>query len=289
MEQSSSGLYSGPLSQAAQKILAVLRAQNLCPGRRNYNYSYNHRQTVGRLYGSQRELLAQSSWSSSQEEEEESRRTDRPWSTPQVPSLFTSNQWQSFQTAPCHQSSQTPDGSLSSPGSSCWDSSLQRQPSQMEAYYQCSQIYAHRTYSKPPAYPCSQSLPSAQPETVAPSSHSDRYTKSLQIPERPFEHEATLWRNSTEEIRPSFILNLSPDDNVTDEVEEVFPCQRCPRRAGQKGQGLELPVSTSTMTTYNAGPWAMASTVGGGVVMTLSAGNGSVYRQVNEEDSPRGA
>lgn len=44
MEQSSSRLYSGPLSLEAQKILAVLRAQSLHAARRNHNYSYNHRQ-----------------------------------------------------------------------------------------------------------------------------------------------------------------------------------------------------------------------------------------------------
>lgn len=43
MEQSSSRLYSGHLSQAAKKILAVLRAQSLQAGRRNHSYSYNHR------------------------------------------------------------------------------------------------------------------------------------------------------------------------------------------------------------------------------------------------------
>lgn len=40
MEQSSSGVYTGTLSQAAQKILAVLRAQNPNTGRHNYDYTH---------------------------------------------------------------------------------------------------------------------------------------------------------------------------------------------------------------------------------------------------------
>lgn len=45
MEQSSSRLYSGHLSQAAKKILAILRAQSLQTGRHNHSSSYNHRQS----------------------------------------------------------------------------------------------------------------------------------------------------------------------------------------------------------------------------------------------------
>eukprot|EP00064_Thunnus_orientalis_P018935 superscaffoldBa00004533_g19044 len=44
MEESSSRLYSGPLSKAAQKILAVLRAQTLHAARHNRSFSNNHRQ-----------------------------------------------------------------------------------------------------------------------------------------------------------------------------------------------------------------------------------------------------
>lgn len=39
MERWSSGVYTGTLSQAAQKILAVLRAQSLHAGRRNRGYT----------------------------------------------------------------------------------------------------------------------------------------------------------------------------------------------------------------------------------------------------------
>ncbi|XP_070849889.1 DNA polymerase nu [Chaetodon trifascialis] len=74
MERSGGSLYSGPLSQAAQKILAALRAQSLHAARRNRSFSYDHRQIMERYHGSQRELLAQSSRSMSQEE---SRDTDR--------------------------------------------------------------------------------------------------------------------------------------------------------------------------------------------------------------------
>ncbi|MEQ2279684.1 hypothetical protein AMECASPLE_011851, partial [Ameca splendens] len=44
MEQSSSRLYVGPLSQAALKVLAALRAQNLHEGGRNQRSSRDHRQ-----------------------------------------------------------------------------------------------------------------------------------------------------------------------------------------------------------------------------------------------------
>lgn len=130
----------------------------------------------------------------------------RPWSRPQVSSFSTSyhdsfNQWQSWQTSACYQSSQTPDCSLSSQASSCssscWDSSLQREASQTEAYYQCSQIYSHRKYSEPPAYQSNQTQSFTQhgmTETSASFSHRDRYTLSLQIPQSPFEHQATPWR-----------------------------------------------------------------------------------------------
>ncbi|XP_018560666.1 DNA polymerase nu isoform X2 [Lates calcarifer] len=213
MEQSSSRLYSGPLSQAAQKILAVLRAQS--------NHSNNHRQ-MERYYGSQREPWAQSSRSMSQEKRKD-RDTDRPWSRPQVSSFSTShhsssNEQQSSQTSAYYQYSQTLDSSLSSPASSCWDSSFQRQTSQMEAYYQRSQTYSHRKYSQPPAYQSSQAPSFTQceaSEVAACYSLRDRFTLALQIPERPSEHQC---RNSTDKIRPSFILRLSPDDESPDEI-----------------------------------------------------------------------
>ncbi|XP_036966989.1 uncharacterized protein LOC119026649 isoform X5 [Acanthopagrus latus] len=218
MEQYSSRLYSGHLSPAAKKILAVLRAQSLQTGRRNPSYSYNHRQIVERCHGSQRELLAQSSWSTSQEE---SRDMHRSWSRPQVSSFSTSDRDLSFQTSACYQSSQTADCCLSSPASSCWDPSFQSQAPQNEAYYQFSQIYSHRKYSEPPAYQSSQSLPLTQhelTEKAASVSHRDRFTPYPQTPERLIEHQSSSWMDSTEEIRPSFSHTLSPDDRVLDEV-----------------------------------------------------------------------
>lgn len=51
MEPSSSGVPTGTLSQAARKILAVLRAQSPHAGRRNQLYSYRHPQSQsGRLF-----------------------------------------------------------------------------------------------------------------------------------------------------------------------------------------------------------------------------------------------
>uniref|UniRef100_A0A8P4KTA6 Polymerase (DNA directed) nu n=1 Tax=Dicentrarchus labrax TaxID=13489 RepID=A0A8P4KTA6_DICLA len=244
MEQSSSRLYSGPLSQAAQKILAVLRAQNPLASRRNTSY-YNHRQ-MERYYGSQRESLAQSSWSMSQEESR-NRNTDRPLvSSFSTSDHDSSNQWQSCQTSACYQSLQTPSCSLSSQASSCWDPSLQRQSAQTEAYYQCSQIYSQRKCSKPPTYQSNQAPFLTQHEvtekTAVSFSHIDRYTLSTQTPERLFEHQATPWRNSTEEIRPSFIHILSPDDGVFDEV--LFPTMEHPNTHEEEPSLAYHPVSS---------------------------------------------
>uniref|UniRef100_A0A3B4TUH8 DNA-directed DNA polymerase n=2 Tax=Seriola dumerili TaxID=41447 RepID=A0A3B4TUH8_SERDU len=237
MERSSSRLYSGPLSQPAQKILAVLRSQR--------NYSHNSRQMV-RYYGSQREPWAQGSRSMSQEERKDGH-TDRP----QVSSFSTShhdssNMGQSSQTPAYYQYSQTPESSLSSQtsscSSSCWDSSLQRQTSQSEAYYQCLQTYSHRKCSEPPAYQSSQSLSFWQHEVsemAACVSYRDKYTLSLQIPERLPEYQC---RNSTEEIRPSFILSLSPDEESPDEV--YFPTVEHPNTHKDKPGLTCHPVSS---------------------------------------------
>ncbi|XP_042258347.1 DNA polymerase nu isoform X3 [Thunnus maccoyii] len=231
MEESSSRLYSGPLSKAAQKILAVLRAQTLHAARHNRSFSNNHRQ-MERYYGSQRESWTQTSWRISQEESTE-RDSNQLWSRPQMSSYSTSyhdssNQRQGSQTSACYQGSQTSDCSLSSQASPCssswWDSSLQRQTSQSDTYYQPSQIYCHRKNSEPPAYQSSQTPSFSQrevSETAASSFHKDTNTLSFQIPERLSEHQATPWKNSTEEIRPCFILNLSPGDEGPDEV--LFP------------------------------------------------------------------
>ncbi|TWW63398.1 hypothetical protein D4764_03G0004060 [Takifugu flavidus] len=48
MEPLSSGVSTGTLSQAARKILAVLRAQSPHAGRRNQVYTYRHRQIEDR-------------------------------------------------------------------------------------------------------------------------------------------------------------------------------------------------------------------------------------------------
>ncbi|XP_069375240.1 DNA polymerase nu-like isoform X3 [Paralichthys olivaceus] len=212
MEQSSCRLYSGPLSQAAQKILAVLQAQS---------NSNNHRQ-MERFYDSQREPWVQTSRNMNQEERKD-RGTDRPWSRPQVSSFLTSHhdsfsERQISQTLADYQCSQTPESSLSSQAtscssSSCWIFSLQRETSQTEASYQCSQAYSHRKHSKPPSYQSSQAPSSIQCEVSEKAaeifSHRDKHNLSLQMPGKLPEHQ---WRNNTEEIRPSFIHSLSPDD-----------------------------------------------------------------------------
>ncbi|KAM3590202.1 uncharacterized protein V6R79_005780 [Siganus canaliculatus] len=215
MERSNDRLYSGPLSQEATKILAVLRRQDLGAARRNRNHIYSSRQMVERCHRSQRELLAQSWWSVSQDE---SRDSDGQWSTSQASCYESSNPWQSSPSPAPYQSWQMSDCSLSSQASSCssssscWDSSLQRQPPQKEAYYQRPQIHP-----QPRAYTTGQCL--FFTETAAPSSCGDGC--SLQIPASPPEHQAAPWSDAADKIRPSFTLTLCTDDEVPNEV--LFP------------------------------------------------------------------
>uniref|UniRef100_UPI003AAD1DF5 DNA polymerase nu n=1 Tax=Centroberyx gerrardi TaxID=166262 RepID=UPI003AAD1DF5 len=218
MERCSSRLYSGPLSQSALKVLAVLRAQSRHTARNHYSNSSNyrhsesgHRHGVERYYGSQREHQVSSSSSSSSS---------------------SSNQRRSSQIPAYYQYSQTPDYSQASQASSSsyWDSSFQRQSSQTPAHYQYSQTYSQREHSQLPAYQSSQALPftqsevshsSAFPQEPASSTTRDRYTLSLQTPQTLAQHQATPWTNSTKEIRATFIINLSPEDPDPDEA--FFP------------------------------------------------------------------
>ncbi|XP_069575105.1 DNA polymerase nu [Brachyistius frenatus] len=217
MEQSSDRLYTGPLSWAAQEILAALRHQSPHGGRGNHSYTSNHRQ-MERCDGSRRE-----SWSQSSRPEEESRdgHADRQWFRPQV----YSDETRSCQTSASYQHSQTPDSSLpsqaSSCSSSCWDASLQRPT---EAHYQRSQTYSHRKCSEPRAHQAGRapSFPQHEvPEATASFCHKDRYTLSLQITERLSEQQAMPRRNPSEETRPSFILDVFSDRQCPDEM--LFP------------------------------------------------------------------
>ncbi|XP_068443598.1 uncharacterized protein [Clinocottus analis] len=246
MKQSSRRLYSGPLSQDAQKILAVLRAQSLPAASRNHNYSYDHRQK--RNNGSQREPWTQSSWSMSQEESEE-RDTDRPYSSLQMSSVSTpyhdaSNQWQSSQTSACYRYSQTPDCSAPSQAAPRCDSSRQRQTS----HYRGALIDSHREYYEPPACQSSRALSFTQHEAMAASfTHRNRCTSlSLQIPERICERQATPQRNSTEEIKTSFIHNLSPDKVDPDEV--LFPTD-VQHNDHEEGHALACYTASSCLKT----------------------------------------
>ncbi|XP_069026033.1 DNA polymerase nu [Embiotoca jacksoni] len=216
MEQSSDRLYTGPLSWAAQEILAALRHQSPHGGRGNHSYASNHRQ-MERCDGSRRE-----SWSQSSRPEEESRdgHADRQWFRPQV----CSDETRSCQTSASYQHSQTPDSSLPSQASSCsscWDASLQRPT---EAHYQRSQTYSHRKCSEPCAHQAGRapSFPQHEvPEATASFCHKDRYILSLQITERLSEQQAMPRRNSSEETRPSFILDVFSDRQCPDEM--LFP------------------------------------------------------------------
>ncbi|KAM6909450.1 DNA polymerase nu [Xenentodon cancila] len=148
MEQLSDSLYTGPLSQAAQTVLTVLRAQNLHGTRCNQNFS-SHQQMEGSTR-SQRDFGALSSWNQVEKKDK-----NTYWA--QVFSCSThdhnsSREGQSSQTSASYQYSQKPDSSQASPGSSsCWDFSFQRQTSQTVTYYQRSQTHPNRKCSEPPA------------------------------------------------------------------------------------------------------------------------------------------
>nr|XP_020480267.1 DNA polymerase nu isoform X2 [Monopterus albus] len=280
MEQSRSRLYSGPLSQAAQKILVVLRSQSLHAARRGHQYLSNHRQ-MERYYDSQWEPWALSSRSMSQEEGD--RNIVRPWSRPQVSSSThlhdPSNYRQSSQTLAYYQYSETTDSSLlsqASNSSSCRDSSLQRLPFQTEACYQCSQTYSHRNYSEPAAYQSRQALSFTQQdisEVAASFFPRDRYTSSLSVQKRHSEHQATLWGTPTEDIRSSSAvedgdvlyqqsksdttkigkIHLSPRGFVTRQDIGCDAYLSKPMRNLDGEEELELMVNSESMTEAGAG------------------------------------
>ncbi|KAF7664462.1 hypothetical protein LDENG_00175690 [Lucifuga dentata] len=222
MEWTNSRLYSGPLSQPAQKILAFLRAQNPCSARCSHSNSNNHRQPE-RYYGSQREHQAQSSRC---EEERRERHTDGPWYRPRVSSLSSSyfessNQTQGSHTLAYYQHSHTPDyspPSQASSSSSYWDSSLQRQSCRTRSHCQHSQTYSQRAYSQPTDNQSRQ----RQLSQATVSSHTDRYTLVLQTPERISLYQTAHLRNPTEEMRTSFIFSQGSD-------EAFFPITEHPK------------------------------------------------------------
>ncbi|KAG7241560.1 hypothetical protein INR49_025480, partial [Caranx melampygus] len=179
-----------------------------------------------RYNGSQRELWARSSSSMSQEEKRDSD-TDQLWSRPQVSSFSTSHhdlsiEGQSSQTSACYQHLQTPESSLSSQASSCyscWDPSLQRQTSQTEAYYQCSQTYSHRKCSEPLAHQSSQALSFWQHEVsemAACVSHRNKYTLSLQIPERLPEFQCRTQETRLDEEEEEEVQLIVDSENMTE-------------------------------------------------------------------------
>ncbi|XP_061566157.1 DNA polymerase nu [Cololabis saira] len=219
MEQLSDSLYAGPLSLAAQTVLAALRGQNLHEARCNQNFSKH--QQMERSNHSQRDLGALSRWN-----QVEKKDRDTYW--PQVYSLSThdhnsSREGQSSQTSASYQYSQKPDSSLSSqasPRSSTrWDFSLQRQTSQTVTYYQHSQSYPNGKCSEPPAPPSSQALSVSRhevPEAEVSLSQKDKYSPSLQKAHRFAEHHAVLCKKMT---RASFnhvnVLNEGDPDEMS--------------------------------------------------------------------------
>ncbi|XP_058481285.1 DNA polymerase nu isoform X3 [Solea solea] len=213
MEQSNNLLYSGPLSQAAQKILAVLQAQSKSCNSRKQS------QSAGRIFDSQREPSLHCSRSMTQDEGKD-RDLDWPWSRPQVSSFPTAhnntpNERHISLSSACYQCPQTPDNSLSSQATSCsplyWESSLQRDMPQKEACNEHWQAYSHRKPSKSPAHQSSQApsfMQNKVSEKMAWFTLKDKHALSLQIPARLSGYHCA----NNEEIRPSFINDLSSGD-----------------------------------------------------------------------------
>ncbi|XP_041842355.1 DNA polymerase nu isoform X3 [Melanotaenia boesemani] len=217
MEQSSDRLYTGPLSQAAQRVMAALRAQDPDKAKWNQHPSTNHRQIVQRCNNSQREF-----WALSSRSQVEGEGIDTHW--PQVSSTSRadhnpSTNRQSSQTWASYQYSQTTDCSLSSQSSSCWESSLQSQTSQTVTYYQCLPTYSHRRCSEPPPSPPSQTVLFSQqevPEIEASLCHRDKHDLSFQILNGRSEDQATTCRQTARRERPFFILEKFPDTEGPD-------------------------------------------------------------------------
>ncbi|KAK2899887.1 hypothetical protein Q8A73_013016 [Channa argus] len=239
MEYSSSRLHSGPLSEAAQKILIALRAQSLHAARHNHSCSNNQRQMEG-CYGSRWEPRAQNRKSMSRLE-----RKDMNQPKVSISDHGPSIQSQSIQAMAYYQNLQRPDCSLLSHSSSCWNSSHQRHMSQTKGYYQHSQN-SHRKHSEPPAQQCSQALsfPHYEASETTASSYGDRDILFLQpLPLKRLSSQTTLWTNSAQEI-------LSPDIKVSNEM--LFPtlepsdtCKEMPALA--QHPFLSLPNVTETI------------------------------------------
>ncbi|XP_055359169.1 uncharacterized protein LOC114851413 isoform X3 [Betta splendens] len=193
----SSRLYSGPLSQAAQKVLVALRAQSSHGAKRSRNH-YNPSQIIKR-YGRSGEPWTQSRRVN--QEERRDRSTDR----------------QSFQTY-----SQTQDCSLSSFPSSYWGSSFQRQTSATEGFYQCSQMYTHTNDCEPSAFQTKPALTFSEHEVsemAASFSHGDGHTLSIPIPQTVHDG-AAFWSipRPAKTIKPSFNCSFLPHNGDPNEV-----------------------------------------------------------------------
>ncbi|RVE60440.1 hypothetical protein OJAV_G00180800 [Oryzias javanicus] len=184
-------LYSGPLSQAAKKILAVLRSSSLVKPKCNQPFSSQQRETPCNQSGS---------WALNDTNQEEE--NDQYPYQPQVLQLSTSEM--TSQTSSYHQ---RPDTSLPFQTSSCLSiclgSSLQRQSVQTVTHHQFSQTLSIRNPSESSSYLPSQSPLFSQQKALESEASICGKERS------PFYHQervlqSTLPRNSPRIMEPSF-------------------------------------------------------------------------------------
>ncbi|XP_047242292.1 uncharacterized protein LOC124880916 isoform X4 [Girardinichthys multiradiatus] len=198
MEQSSSRLYVGPLSQAALKVLAALRAQNLHEGGCNQRSSRDHRQMERCNYSHVE------SWTPSCCSQMESRDS---W--PQ--GLFSITDHSSTNDTQTHQTT------ANCQAASGLDSSLQKKTLEVLPDHQCFQTYSHILCLEPPAYLSRQALSFSQ-ETETDFCQQETFSVSLQLPKTLSDHQTAPCSSSAGILKPAFMFNNYSGDKVSDEM-----------------------------------------------------------------------
>ncbi|KAK5604740.1 hypothetical protein CRENBAI_011450 [Crenichthys baileyi] len=199
MEQSSSRLYAGPLSQAALKVLAALRAQNLHEGGRNQRSTRDHRQSHERCNYCHVESRTPSCCSQMESRD----------SWPQ--GLFSITDHSSTDDTQTHQTT------ANCQAASGFDSSLQMKTLEVLPDRQCFHTYSHILCPEPPAYLSRQALSFSQ-ETETAFCQQDTFSVSLQLPKTLSDHQTAPCSSSAGILKPAFMFNNYPGDKVPDEM-----------------------------------------------------------------------
>ncbi|XP_016532666.1 DNA polymerase nu isoform X1 [Poecilia formosa] len=193
MEQSSSRLYAGPLSQAALKILAALRAENQDQHRGNLHSSSSRRQMERCNY------THVESWTPSSCSQSESKDTFSCWP---ICDHNSTNETQSRQTPANVQAS------------------LQKKTPQAFPFHQRFQTQiSHRSCPDPPAHLHRQVVSSSQ-ETESSSYQHNTFSFPLQLPNCLSDQQTSPCNRSAGILKPAFMLSQFKDVEGPD---ETFP------------------------------------------------------------------